>query len=425
MLLPIGFLACGAARFARGPQGALDGVRDGGGSAAAPIVRSSTFSIPPLRYHRGAMEIFEAAGEGGHEQVLFARDGESGLKAIIAIHSTALGPALGGTRFYPYGAEEEAIADALRLSSAMTRKNAAAGLDFGGGKGVILGDPRALKSERLLRAYGRAVESLGGAYITAEDVGTTIADMETIARESGFVTGASREAGGSGDPSPATARGLLAAARGAARALWGGPDLAGRHIAIQGVGKVGGAFARYLAEAGARLTLADVDAGRLRGLAGELGAEVAAPEAIHAVECDVFAPCALGGALNAETVPELRCKAVIGSANNQLASDDLAGTLAAREILYVPDFIVNAGGVINLAEEVGREYRAERANRRIDGLEGVVGELLAGARERGATPLAEAIALAERRIREVGGLRARSVRRARTGSGAREAANLL
>ena len=353
------------------------------------------------------MDVFAATDKGGHEQVLFARDGESGLRAIIAIHSTVLGPALGGTRFYPYQCEEDAFADAIRLSRAMTRKNAAAGLDFGGGKGVIIGDPRTLKSERLLRAYGRAIDSLGGAYVTAEDVGTTIADMEMIARETPYVTGAARDSGGSGDPSPTTARGLMAAMRGAARSLWGSPDLAGRHVAIQGVGKVGGAFARLLAEAGANLTIADVNEEAVKGLAHELGVDVSSPDRIHATECDIFAPCALGGAINPETVPELHCVAVLGSANNQLASDDLAGDLAARDILYVPDFIVNAGGVVNLAEEVGREYQRERANRRIDGIETKVIDLLARARESGVTPLAEAVAGADRRIREVGGLHAR------------------
>ena len=365
------------------------------------------------------MQVFAAADEGGHEQILFARDGESGLRAIIAVHSTVLGPALGGTRFYPYGSEEDALADALRLSRAMTRKNAAAGLDFGGGKGVIIGDPHKVKSERLLRAYGRAVQSLGGAYVTAEDVGTTIADMETIARETAYVTGASHDAGGSGDPSPTTARGLMAAMRGAARSLWGGPDLAGRHIAIQGVGKVGGAFARMLAEAGACLTIADVNEEAVAALASETGAEVADPGAIHATECDVFAPCALGGAINPETLPELRCAAVLGSANNQLASDELAGELAGRGILYVPDFIVNAGGVVNLAEEVGRDYREERANRRVDAIEETVIDVLTRAVQAGVTPLEEATARAERRIREVGGLHARVPRRPRTGSGAR------
>ena len=365
------------------------------------------------------MKVFGAAEQDGHERILFARDAESGLKAIIAVHSTVLGPALGGTRFYPYDCEEDALADVLRLSRAMTRKNAAAGLDHGGGKGVIIGDPRTLKSERLLRAYGRAVDSLGGAYFTAEDVGTTIADMEVIGRETRYVTGGALDAGGSGDPSPVTARGLIAAMRGAARSLWGGPDLGGRHVAIQGVGKVGGGFARLLAAAGARLTIADVNEEAVKSLSGELGADVVSPDTVHATDCDVFAPCALGGALNPETVPELRCAAVIGSANNQLASDDIAGDLAARGILYVPDFIVNAGGVINLAEEVAHEYRLERANRRVDGIEQTVTDLLERARETGATPLDEAIALADRRIREAGGLSGGVPLHPRRSSGAR------
>ena len=274
------------------------------------------------------MTVFGAVEQDGHERILFAQDAESGLKAIIAVHSTVLGPALGGTRFYPYEREEDALADALRLSRAMTRKNAAAGLDHGGGKGVIIGDPRAIKSEGLLRAYGRAVESLGGAYLTAEDVGTTTADMEVIARETRYVTGMAREAGGSGDPSPTTALGLMAAMRGVARSLWGSTDLTGRHVAVQGVGKVGGAFARMLAGAGARLTIADVNVEAVESLARETGAAVADPASIHAVDCDVFAPCALGGALNPETVPELRCAAIVGSANNQLASDGIAADLA-------------------------------------------------------------------------------------------------
>ncbi len=351
------------------------------------------------------MQIFEATAEGGHEQVLFAMDADSGLRAIISIHSTALGPALGGTRFYPYASEEDALADALRLSRAMTRKNAAAGLDLGGGKGVILGDPRTAKGERLLRAYGRAIDSLGGRYITAEDVGTTQADMEMIARETAFVAGTGQDAGGSGDPSPATARGLLAAMRSVARFLWGAPDLAGRHVAIQGVGKVGGGLARLLAEAGARLTIADVNEAALRTVAAALGAEVAGAGVIHATACDLFAPCALGGSLTAQTVPELRCGAVVGSANNQLADDAIAVDLAERQVLYVPDFIVNAGGVVNISEEVGQEYRAERADRRVDQLEATTLDLLERSRARGVTPLVEAIDRAERRIRSVGGLR--------------------
>ncbi len=350
------------------------------------------------------MQVFGATEQAGHERILFAQDHESGLKAIIAVHSTVLGPALGGTRFYPYDREEDALADVLRLSRAMTRKNAAAGLEHGGGKGVIIGDPRTRKSERLLRAYGRVIESLGGDYVTAEDVGTTIADMEVIGRETRHVTGTARDIGGSGDPSPTTALGLVAAMRGTARFLWGSADLSCRHMAIQGVGKVGGAFARLLAAAGARLTIADVNERAVATLADELGADIADPGAIHAVDCDVFAPCALGGALNSETVPELRCAAVLGSANNQLADDGLAADLAARDILYVPDFIVNAGGVINLAEEIGRQYQPERAEGHVEAIEASVTDLLARARETGATPLDEAIALADRRIREAGPL---------------------
>ena len=356
------------------------------------------------------MDMFEAMDGGGHEQVLLARDEASGLRAIIAVHSTVLGPALGGTRFHPYDTEADAVADALRLSGAMTRKNAAAGLDFGGGKGVIMGAPRAIRSERLLRAYGRAVESLGGAFITAEDVGTTMADMETIARETAFVGGTGRDAGGSGDPSPATARGLVAAMHGAARHLWRSPALDGRRVVVLGTGKVGGGLCRLLAEEGARLTIADVDAELVERLAAELGAEVAAPAEAHALECDFFAPCALGGALNAATVPDLRCAAVVGSANNQLADDALAAELAERGVLYVPDFIVNAGGVINIAEGVGRAYRAERAERRVDGIGGIVLELLDRARAEGVTPLDGAIARARERIDAIGDLHARAPR---------------
>ena len=296
----------------------------------------------------------------------------------------------------------------------MTRKNAAAGLDLGGGKGVILGDPRREKGERLLRAYGRAIDSLGGRYITAEDVGTRQADMEMIARETAFVTGTGQDAGGSGDPSPATARGLLAAMRGVARFLWGAPELAGRHVAIQGVGKVGGGLARLLAEAGARLTIADVNEEAPRAVAAELGAEVAGAGAIHATACDLFAPCALGGSLTAQAVPELRCAAVVGSANNQLADDAIAVDLTEREVLYVPDFIVNAGGVVNISEEVGQEYRAERADRRVDRLEATTLDLLERSRAREVTPLVEAIDRAERRIRSVGGLRLQERSRGRT-----------
>ena len=293
-------------------------------------------------------DLFGEMRAGGHEQVAFCHDPSSGLRAIIAIWSTALGPSLGGCRFQPYPTEAAALADVLRLSRAMGLKNAAAGLDLGGGKAVIIGDPRADKTEARLRAFGRFVDSLGGRYLTAEDVGTTQADMDMIRRETPYVTGVSARRGGSGDPSPVTARGVAEAMRAAAEFAWGTGDLAGRHVAVQGVGKVGGALARILSVEGARITVADVDGAAADRLATELGSEVVPPEKVHAVECDVLAPCALGGVITDATVPELHCRVVCGAANNQLGSDAMAAELQRRDIVYVPDFVANAGGVINI-----------------------------------------------------------------------------
>jgi glutamate dehydrogenase/leucine dehydrogenase len=285
-----------------------------------------------------------------HEQVVHCRDEDTGLRAIIAIHSTKLGPSLGGARFYPFASEEEALTDVLRLSRAMTYKSSAAGLDFGGGKAVIIGDPRRDKTDALLRAYARCVDSLEGRYITTEDVGTSVPDMDVVAQETKHVAGTSA---GSGDPSEATAWGLFSAMRTLAARLWRAESLDGRHVAIQGVGKVGGYLAGHLAGDGCRLTVADVNEAATERVAGDHGAAVVTTEEIHAVECDVFAPCALSGELNPRTVPELRCGAVAGCANNQLAEPSIADEIAARGIVYAPDFIVNAGGVINIAHEVG------------------------------------------------------------------------
>jgi len=285
-----------------------------------------------------------------HEQVVFCHDRATGLRSIIAIHSTTLGPSMGGTRFYPFASESDALADVLRLSRAMTYKSAAAGIDFGGGKAVIIGDPRRDKTEPLLRAYAGFVDSLGGRYLTTEDVGTTEDDVVVFSSVTKYVVGLPD---GSGDPSEATAWGLFAAMRALARRLWGADTLAGRHVAIQGAGKVGSGTARYLARDGARLTVADIAEDTVQALAAELGASVVPADVIHAVECDIFSPCALGGSLSASTVPELACSAVAGCANNQLATPDAADLLAARGIVYAPDYIVNAGGVINIAHEAG------------------------------------------------------------------------
>jgi leucine dehydrogenase len=338
-----------------------------------------------------------------HEQVVWCRHRPSGLRAIIALHSTALGPGLGGVRFKPYATDEEALHDVLRLSHGMTYKNAAAGLDLGGGKAVIIGDPRELRSEALFRAYGRFVDGLAGRYLTAEDVGTTIEDMAVIRRETPHVTGTATELGGSGDPSPATAVGVHHAMRAVAERLWGSDDLTGRHVVISGVGKVGGALAGHLADAGAKLTIADVDGQRVQALAAALGADVVDPADAHAVACDLFSPCALGAVLTATTIPQLRCAAIVGSANNQLGEEADAERLADAGVAYVPDFVANAGGVINIAEEL-RGYDAGRALHAVAAIRATTAAVLATAEAEGITTEAAANRIAERRIEAVTGV---------------------
>jgi glutamate dehydrogenase/leucine dehydrogenase len=348
--------------------------------------------------------VFDEVAKQGHEQVLFGHDPVSGLRAIIAIHSTALGPALGGTRFYPYESEEEALADVLRLSKGMTYKSAAAGLDLGGGKAVIIGDPHHDKSERLLRAYGRMVDTLQGRYITAEDVGTTTQDMDTIAKETRWVVGNSVAMGGSGDPSPVTARGLYAATRAVAERLWGTTDLSERTFAVQGVGKVGSAYVQLLVEARAKVVIADSFPPALETAKERFGVDTVPLDEIHKVECDIFSPCALGGVLNEETIPELNCKAVVGSANNQLATEKDAERIADRGILYAPDFVVNAGGVINVYDQLNG-YSKTRALHLVDSIFDSTKKILKVAEDEGILPVQAAEKVAEQRIEEIGDLR--------------------
>jgi glutamate dehydrogenase/leucine dehydrogenase len=345
--------------------------------------------------------VFEAIASDAHEEVLYGHDPISGLQAIIAIHSTALGPALGGTRFFPYESEEAALRDVLRLSKGMTYKSAAAGLDLGGGKAVIIGDPEQMRSERLLRSFGRLVDSLGGRYVTAEDVGTTTGDMIAIATETRHVTGLPEAHGGSGDPSPGTARGVLAAMRAVSEHLWGTDDLSNRTVAVQGVGKVGSVLVARLAKAGAKTVVADVNDEATRAAAAEHGSEVVNTQEIFDVECDIFAPCALGGAINTATVGRLRCGAVVGSANNQLETDALARELAQRGILYAPDFVVNAGGIINIANEFNG-YDWKRAAVAIDRIHDNTARVLATADERGILPNVAAVEVAKERIASIG-----------------------
>ena len=352
------------------------------------------------------MGVFAAIGSAGHEEVLYGTDPASGLRTIIAIHSTALGPALGGTRFFPYQSESDALADVLRLAEAMTYKAAVAGLELGGGKAVIVGDPSATRKERLLRAYGRTVDSLGGRYITAEDVGTTTEDMLTIRKETRWVTGIPEVYGGSGDPSPATARGVLAAMQAIARRLWGEDDLTTRSVAVLGVGKVGSSLVERATKAGAHTIVADIDPAATAAMAERYGSDVVGVEDIYDADVDFFAPCALGGVLNEASIARLRCRAVVGSANNQLADERDADRLGARGILYAPDFVVNAGGIINIAEEL-RGYSWDRAAVAIDRIGTTIGDVLDRAERDGTNPHQAAIEIAKDRIAAIGGLATR------------------
>jgi leucine dehydrogenase len=350
------------------------------------------------------MGVFSQVAETGHEQVLFGHDPKSGLRTIIAIHSTALGPALGGTRFYPYENEEQALWDVLRLSRGMTLKAAAAGLDLGGGKAVIIGDPRQDKNERLWRAYGRMVDSLNGRYITAEDVGTTAQDLAMVRRETRWAAGVPVEEGGSGDPSPATAKGLLAAIKALARFRWGSPDLDGRRIAVQGVGKVGYYFTELLMKEGVEVIVTDVYEPAVAHTVENFGVKAVGPDEIMTVDCDVFAPCALGAILNEESIPKLNCDAVVGAANNQLEKEEDALLLAERGILYAPDFLVNAGGLINVFEEL-QGYSEQRAMHHVNAIGGRTLEVLVASKERGVMPQEAAMQLADERIAAISDLR--------------------
>jgi len=349
-------------------------------------------------------DVFELASE--HEQVVFCNDEATGLKAIIAVHSTALGPALGGTRFYPYASTDDALVDVLNLSRGMSYKAALAGLDLGGGKAVIIGDPHTLKSEALLRAYGRFVQSLNGRYLTACDVGTFSADMDVIARECDYVTGRTVEHGGAGDSSVLTAYGVFQGMRAAAMHLWGSDSLSGRTVGIAGVGKVGHHLARHLVEDGAEVVVTDVYAPAVARLVEELPqvAVVGSADELVAARLDVYAPCALGGALTDQVVETLSASIVCGAANNQLAHPGIEKQLADRGILYAPDFCVNAGGLIQVADEL-EGFSFDRARARATKIYDTTRQVFELAATDGVPPAVAADRLAERRMREVGRLR--------------------
>lgn len=295
------------------------------------------------------MEIFEAMIKRGHEQLVFWSEPDLGYRGIIAIHNTTLGPALGGTRFWNYASEQEAIIDVLRLSRGMTYKAAVSGLSLGGGKSVIIGDNRTEDREGIFRAHGRAVESLGGRYITAEDVGTSVDDMEFVRMETSSVVGVH---GKSGDPSPVTAYGVFRGIKACAEYRYGDPSLAGKHVAVQGLGHVGYSLCEHLASEGARLTVSDIDDARVERVVDEFGAASVGADEIYTVDVDIFAPCALGAAVNDETLAMFDCDIIAGAANNQLSEGRHGEALTARNILYAPDYVINAGGLANVYGEI-------------------------------------------------------------------------
>jgi leucine dehydrogenase len=296
-----------------------------------------------------------------HEQILFCNDNATGLKAIIAIHNTVLGPSLGGTRMWNYANEMEALTDVLRLSRGMTYKSSVAGLNLGGGKAVIIGDAKNIKSEALLRRFGKFVNSLGGKYITAEDVAMTSRDMEIIKMETDHVSGLPENMGGSGDPSPVTAYGVYVSMKASAKEVWGNDSLSGKKVLVQGIGHVGEVLVSHLTKEGAIVYINDISQERLKAVADKYKVEVVAADKMFDLDIDVYAPCALGATVNNDTLSRLKCKIICGAANNQLADENVHGLLVAKSgILYAPDFVVNAGGIINVYYEL-EGYNRERA----------------------------------------------------------------
>lgn len=352
----------------------------------------------------GPFELIEKHGE--HEEVVFCHDKSVGLKAIIAIHNTALGPALGGTRMWNYKTEEEALVDVLRLSKGMTYKAAAAGLNLGGGKAVIIGDSKTQKTEGLFRAFGQFVNSLNGKYITAEDVGTAEADMEYIYMETPWVTGIPKDFGGSGDPSPYTAHGVLMGIKAAVQEKLKTDSLKGLRIAVQGLGNVGKHLVSYLAKEGALLTVSDIDEAKVKKCVQEFKATSVTPDQITGVECEVLAPCALGAVVNDQSIRQLKCQVIAGGANNQLAESKHGDQLRELGILYAPDYVVNAGGLMNVFVEL-EGYSPDRAFEKTRKVYDNCMKVFSIAKRDQISTHRAADRMAEERIRTVGALRQR------------------
>ena len=352
------------------------------------------------------MSVFASMSERDHEQVVYCYDKSSGLRAIIAIHDTTLGPALGGCRFWHYASEAEALRDALRLSRGMTYKAAVAGLNLGGGKTVIMAPPEAVKSESMFRSLGRFIEGLAGRYITAEDVGTTVKDMSWVRVETSHVTGLSPSEGGLGDPSPITALGVFHGQRAALKAIFGQDQLAGRTVAIQGLGQVGSHLLYHLVSAGANIIACDRDLVKVNKLRERFPQiKIVPPEEIYDVACDIFAPCALGGTVNQKTIGRLRCQIIAGSANNVLEQEELDSTLLKnKNILYVPDFVISAGGLMSVSVELAHGKRKD-ALAKASGIFDIVGHVLNTAQNENITTQVAALRIAEKRIASIRSLK--------------------
>lgn len=346
------------------------------------------------------MEIFTYMEKYDYEQLVFCQDENSGLKAVIAIHDTTLGPALGGTRMWTYQSESEAIEDALRLARGMTYKNAAAGLNLGGGKTVIIGDPKKDKNPEMFRAFGRYIQSLNGRYITAEDVGTSVDDMDLIHMETDYVTGISPEFGSSGNPSPVTAYGVYKGMKASAKEAFGSDSLEGKVIAVQGVGNVAYRLCEYLHEEGASLIVTDINKEAVQRAVDAFGAKAIDPNDIYSVDCDIYAPCALGATINDDTIPVLKAKVIAGSANNQLKTPEHGDIIHEKGIIYAPDYVINSGGVINVADELNG-YNQNRALRKVEGIYDILGKVYEIAKRDHIPTYVAADRMAEERIESV------------------------
>lgn len=365
-------------------------------------MESTSLETPTVDKLDESFPIFDKLKSYEHEQIVVCSDPEANLKAIIAIHNTTLGPSLGGTRMWPYNNEEEALRDVLRLSRGMTYKAAISGLNLGGGKAVIIGDPRTDKTEEMFRAFGRYVDTLGGRYITAEDVGIEVQDMEWVNMETKYVTGIPKSIGGSGDPSPVTAYGVYMGIKACAKKAYGSDSLEGKRIAVQGAGHVSSYLVEFLSKENAELFISDIYEDKVTNLAEKVGATVVDPDEIYSKEVDIFSPCALGGVVNDDTLEAFNCDIIAGAANNVLDEEDKHGQmLIDRGILYAPDYVINAGGLINVASEL-EGYNEKRAHTKASRIYNVILDILDYSEENDMPTYAASNILAEKRIEKVG-----------------------